>query len=232
MPIILDQALYNRIKRDADKIYDKPSAYKSGYIVRHYKDEGGRYADDNKSKNLARWFKEDWGDIGGKDYPVYRPHKRISKATPLTADEIDPQQAEEQIALKQEIKGEANLPPFKGKGFPKKGVFVDLNAYLIPKVPKSNEIWKWSDPVEVKKKADAYFGYDKPVYISVNKGKKYMLQDPKGKWVHFGQLGYEDFTKHKNEVRRGNYLTRTAKMKGNWKDNEYSANNLSRNILW
>jgi hypothetical protein len=116
MPIILDQALYNRIKREADKIYEKPSAYKSGWIVKTYKERGGTYGRDNKPKNLRRWFKEDWADIGGQEYPVYRPHKRVSKDTPLTADEIDPEQAKEQIALKQDIKGEANLPPFKMKG--------------------------------------------------------------------------------------------------------------------
>jgi hypothetical protein len=115
MPIILDQALYNRIKREADKIYEKPSAYKSGWIVKTYKQRGGEYADDGQPKNLGRWFKESWGSIGG-DYPTYRPHKRVSKKTPLTADEIDPVQAKEQIALKQDIKGEANLPPFKAKG--------------------------------------------------------------------------------------------------------------------
>jgi hypothetical protein len=229
MPIILDQALYNRIKREADKIYSKPSAYKSGYIVKHYKDEGGRYSNDNQPRNLHRWFQEEWGDIGGKDYPVYRPSKRISKETPLTADEIDPKQAKEQIKLKQEIKGEHNLPPFKSRGG---GVVVDLNAYLIPKVPKSAEIWKWSNPIEVRKQADKYLGKDIPIYVSVNKGKKYMVQDPNGKWVHFGQLNYEDYTHHHSEDRRANYLRRTANMRGNWKDNKYSANNLSRNILW
>jgi len=115
MPIILDQALYNRVKREADEKYEKPSAYKSGWIVKTYKSRGGKYADDNQPKNLQRWFKEDWGDIGGQDYPVYRPHKRVSKATPLTADEIDPQQAKEQITLKQKIRGIQNLPPFRGK---------------------------------------------------------------------------------------------------------------------
>ena len=73
---------------------------------------GGTYKDDDKPKNLKRWFREDWGDIGGKDYPVYRPFKRISKKTPLTAFEIDPKRAVQQIALKQKIKGDFNLPPF------------------------------------------------------------------------------------------------------------------------
>ena len=45
-------------------------------------------------------------------------------------------------------------------------------------------------------------------------------------------MGYEDFTKHHDKKRRKNYLTRTKFMKGDWKRNKYSANNLSRNILW
>jgi hypothetical protein len=36
----------------ADKIYKKPSAYKSDYIVKTYKELGGRYKDDNETKNL------------------------------------------------------------------------------------------------------------------------------------------------------------------------------------
>ena len=113
MPYILDQKLYDSVKAEADKIYDKPSAYKSGYIVKTYKARGGKYQNDNKPRNLGRWFKEEWQDIGNKNYPVYRPTKRINKSTPLTASEIDPVQAKEQIKLKQKIKGNKNLPPFK-----------------------------------------------------------------------------------------------------------------------
>ena len=112
MPIILNKQLYEQVKKQADEIYKKPSAYKSGWIVKEYKKLGGKYKDDNQPKYLARWFKEKWGDIGGLDYPVYRPFKRITKNTPLTAFEIDPKQAEKQIALKQKIKGNKNLPPF------------------------------------------------------------------------------------------------------------------------
>ena len=112
MPKILNQKLYDEVNSEADKKYEKQSAYKSGWIVKTYKQRGGTYGDDNKPKNLKRWFKEEWSDIGEQSYPVYRPTKRISKDTPLTIDEINPQQAKEQIALKQKIKGEANLPPF------------------------------------------------------------------------------------------------------------------------
>jgi hypothetical protein len=45
-------------------------------------------------------------------------------------------------------------------------------------------------------------------------------------------MGYEDYTKHKDPVRRQAYLKRATKIKGDWKDNKYSPNNLSINILW
>jgi hypothetical protein len=129
MPIVVNKELYNLVKNEANKIYGKPSAYKSGWIVKTYKNRGGTYIEDNKPKLLETWFKERWEDIGNQEYPVYRPHKRITKDTPLTVYEIDPNQAKEQIKLKQIIKGNSNLPPFKSK-----------EPIIIPDVPKSNEI--------------------------------------------------------------------------------------------
>jgi hypothetical protein len=113
MPIIDNKELYEYVKKKADKIYKKSSAYKSGYIVKTYKDLGGTYTDDNNEKDLKRWYNEGWKDIGNKDYPVYRPTKRINKNTPLTIDEIDPKQLKKQIKLKQIIKGDYNLPKFE-----------------------------------------------------------------------------------------------------------------------
>lgn len=57
-------------------------------------------------------YKEDWKDVGHKEYPVYRPTKRISRETPLTPTEIDPNNLKQQILLKQIYKGNHNLPPF------------------------------------------------------------------------------------------------------------------------
>lgn len=112
MPEPKDKDLYNKAKKLADKIYKKPSAYKSGFIVKKYKELGGEYIGKKENTGLTAWYKEDWKDIGGKDYPVYRPTKRVNKSTPLTVGEIDPVNLKKQIALKQKIKGNANLPPF------------------------------------------------------------------------------------------------------------------------
>jgi len=112
MPTPLNPELYNKSKEIADKTYKKSSAYKSGFIVKKYKELGGTYLDDNKPKNLKRWYEEQWISVGGK-YPTYRPTKRISKATPLIVNEISSKNLKKQIALKQKIKGKSNLPPFE-----------------------------------------------------------------------------------------------------------------------
>ncbi len=94
-------------------------------------------------------------------------------------------------------------------------------------------IQKWTNPIQAQKMAHRYLGKTAKLYPAKNSQKKYRIYDPHTeKWIHFGQIGYEDYTKHKDKRRRKNYLTRTEYMKGNWKTNKYSANNLSRNILW
>ena len=111
--MINNQELYDKVKIYADSVYKKNSAYKSGFIVKTYKQLGGRYQDDNQTKHLKRWFKEKWEDIGHQSYPVYRPTIRISKLTPLIVDEIDKSNLKKQIKQKQIIRGEKNLTPFK-----------------------------------------------------------------------------------------------------------------------
>ena len=97
----------------------------------------------------------------------------------------------------------------------------------------SKRLRKYSNPEVAQRVAYRYFGKTAKIYPSSNREKKYDIYDPRNKtWVHFGQLGYEDFTKHRDLKRRHNYLTRSGKIRGNWKKNPYSANNLSRKILW
>jgi len=91
----------------------------------------------------------------------------------------------------------------------------------------------YSKPRIAQKMAYKYLGKTAKLYPANNPEKKYKIFDPKNnKWINFGQMGYEDYTKHHDKNRRKNYLTRTKFMRGDWKNNKYSANNLSRNILW
>lgn len=100
--------LYNKVKKEADsKFKALTSAYKSMWIVREYKKQGGLYTGNKSKKKLSglrRWLKEDWVDVktktkngyekcgrkksSGRKYPLCRPLKRISKKTPKTLKEI------------------------------------------------------------------------------------------------------------------------------------------------
>jgi hypothetical protein len=116
MPKPKNKELYNKIKTIADHVYKHNSAYKSGFIQRMYKKYGGEYENDDVEPSLKRWFSERWSDISdikGKHYPVYRPTIRINNKTPLTINEIDKDNLEKQIELKQKIRGSHNLPKFK-----------------------------------------------------------------------------------------------------------------------
>jgi hypothetical protein len=98
---------------------------------------------------------------------------------------------------------------------------------------KIEELFKWSNPKMAQKKAYAYLGKTAELFVSDKADKKYEIYDPNlDKYISFGQMNYEDFTKHKDTKRQENYLKRACNMKGNWRDNPYSPNNLSINILW
>jgi hypothetical protein len=98
----------------------------------------------------------------------------------------------------------------------------------------------YSDFEAVLSRAKHYYGEDVKLLQSTRKTKKYMIFDPyNNKFVHFGQMGYLDFTKYVQiyDIKRANeyrirYLKRALKIKGNWKDNQYSPNYLSLLLLW
>ena len=129
--IPLDLDLYQKAKDIVYKQYPQHSAYRSGMLVKKYKDMGGTYSGKKTKKGLTRWFKEEWKNIDpeAKDesYPVYRPTKRVSKETPLLMSEIDPEDLKEKIKQKQLIRGTANLKPFR-----KKGTQDDTSVSFLP----------------------------------------------------------------------------------------------------
>ena len=97
----------------------------------------------------------------------------------------------------------------------------------------TKKLLKYSNPLQAQSMAYKYLGKSAKLYPARNPAKKYSIFDPKiKKWVNFGLIGYEEYTKHKDKKRRKSYLTRSRGMLGNWKKNKYSANNLSMHILW
>ena len=107
---------------------------------------------------------------------------------------------------------------------------------VMPKPPKltfTKKLRKYSNPKIAQTKAYRYLGKTAKLYPSSNGEKKYQIYDPNNeKWVRFGQMGYEDHTKHKDKLRRKSYLSRSTHINGNWKTNKYSANNLAIHVLW
>ena len=91
---------------------------------------------------------------------------------------------------------------------------------------------QYSNPRQVAENALRYFGKPVPIYISNKPISKYMIQDPSGKFVHFGAIPYEDYTFHQDTDKQFKYLKKTMNIRGRWMMNPYSPNNLSINLLW
>jgi hypothetical protein len=102
--------------------------------------------------------------------------------------------------------------------------FCDKKKFIT----KLNELINWSDYETVQKKADELdLG---TVYPSNLKSKKYMMYNPMTlKYSHFGLMGSEDWTKHRDLDRKKNFKNRNKK----WADAEmYSPAYLSYYLLW
>jgi hypothetical protein len=98
-----ESSIYKKSLDKANKVYGiKTSAYRSAYIVKTYKELGGKI--NNKSPKLDRWFKEKWIQVvpylkekkivecGTKTKSLgkaCRPLKRITKDTPITIKELE-----------------------------------------------------------------------------------------------------------------------------------------------
>ncbi len=134
-------SLYERAKKIVYAQYSKPSAYRSGALVKKYKELGGTYhnvivkqkhfnnhnvvtkqkrrSSKKDERPLHRWFEEKWTDVSPKKYldtkhyPLYRPTRRISSKTPTTRQEISSKEIQKQYTRKQKIRGDSNLPTFK-----------------------------------------------------------------------------------------------------------------------
>lgn len=87
------------------------------------------------------------------------------------------------------------------------------------------DIYKYSNPIDVQKKIFKLLGKEARIAYSPRKNKKYVIVNPEtNKYIHFGEMGYEDITKHKNEKRRKRFRLKNAR----WANSEpYSASYLS-----
>jgi len=92
------------------------------------------------------------------------------------------------------------------------------------------DIELYSNPQEVLKKLHKYFGKSTDLYLSTRKNKKYMILNEEGnKFIHFGEMGYIDYTKSRDKSLRKTFRQRNHK----WANAEkYSPAYLSYYLLW
>tara|TARA_R100000657_G_C4545094_1_gene20005 strand:- start:6 stop:428 length:423 start_codon:yes stop_codon:yes gene_type:complete len=103
MENILNPDIYQKAKKEADKVYKKNSAYKSMFISKKYKELGGKYkTKKKKSGSTDNWTKEEWIQVlpylekgkkivcglDNKKNKVCRPFKKLNSKTPITLPEL------------------------------------------------------------------------------------------------------------------------------------------------
>jgi len=93
---------------------------------------------------------------------------------------------------------------------------------------KLESLIDWTDYDTVKQKAIQMQIGD--VYPSTRSDKKYMIQNPfTNKIIHFGEMNYQDWTKHRDNERRKNFRNRNKA----WADADpYTPAFLSYYLLW
>ena len=96
-----NQELYDKVKKQIYAKYPAHSAYRSGLLVKTYKEQGGKYiGKENKSSGLNRWFREKWVNSRGEVWfkhksDVYRPTVKVNKDTPKTFKELTDKEIKE-----------------------------------------------------------------------------------------------------------------------------------------
>lgn len=96
---VLNKELYKKAKKIADEKYKRHSAYKSMFLVKTYKDMGGKYSGKKETKGVSRWNKEKWVQVlpyleqnkkivcgSGSNKKGCRPTVKVDDKTPSTID--------------------------------------------------------------------------------------------------------------------------------------------------
>lgn len=127
MPEPINKKLYEKVKKLANKKFSsKTGIYKSSWIVKKYKELGGKYKGKSSSKSgLKRWYAEKWVDLNRKKngryascgrkssktgtYPLCRPSKRITSKTPRTFKEISRKSIKKAKQLKSKLRSRGNV---------------------------------------------------------------------------------------------------------------------------
>ena len=123
---VVNKKLYLKVKKEVYDKIPKHSAYRSGVVMKTYKDRGGKVKEIGDDKNLSRWFKEKWVNLTpygeglvnskflyacGERHPsqkgpsVCRPSVKVDKdKTPVIAQKFNKTQIKKAIKIKKNKK--------------------------------------------------------------------------------------------------------------------------------
>lgn len=226
-------AEYKMAAKEADEKYEKHGAFKSMYIVKRYKELGGKFDDDvNLEKPTRRWLEEKWvsvlhflkpdGDMvmcGMEIGPhACRPLVKVNSRSPATIQELVDKHGHEEMLRLARVK----------RDYP--------DAYID---------WENAEAILPEEEDRRINKYPKWVYMkdSERKNKRYLarfeVEAGKYKDVHFGARGGQTYTDHQDDKKKAGWIKRHSKMKMQdtigeemWKTNPMSPSTLSRYILW
>ena len=109
--------------------------------------------------------------------------------------------------------------------------YKEVNGGALKGLDKNKEtnILNYSDPDRVWNNAIKYLKKDIVIALSTRKNKKYMVQNPDGKFIHFGSMNQKDYTLTRDKERQRLFKLRNAK----WaKQDKYTPGWLSYFLLW
>ncbi len=210
-----DPKLYDRVKQEIYAKNPKHSLYRSAQIVKEYKRRGGEYKNPKKKDSgIDKWMDENWvsandyirGDIEKCGNNNARDYNEYPLCFPLDRiKKFTKNELEDLIKEKTKLKEKhIQTKQLTGKG-----------GQSPPQSSPQKELYKLYRSDVKNKKWDMY-------YEDGDKIKK----------VSFGHPDYQDYTQHHDKERRKAYLERASNIKGDWKDNPFSSNNMAIHILW
>jgi hypothetical protein len=248
----INQELYNEIKEKVYKEQPKHSLYRSARIQKEYKERGGTYDDEELPEmNIEKWFNQKWISLNDflrdkqvpcgsvdteklySEYPLCRP---LAIAQELTKPQI-----KEMIKEKTKIKSK---PLKTAKVIGSKRLNIKPTMTGLGKKEKKLKQLPKKLLLLIAQKVASERGYN-PKMLRLSKDKIHKLEYNDGKkWIKFGRQNYNDFptylynytlgniTKEQAFEKMRNYRKRATKIKGKWKENRFSPNNLAISLLW
>jgi len=229
-PSPTDIKLYNKTKKYIYNKYPKHSAYRSGLLVKRYKDEftkkyGKRrqpyMGKKTKKKGLSRWFREKWknqrGEIGYKyQNDVYRPSIRVTSNTPTTFKELNDKEIKK-ARTKKYLYGHVDRFKKNGTGGTKKNM-KNMKSDNVIKPIKRDGKYYFKDQPEFNPNLSpkdifslGSFGgtYWRPIYSSVlHKHLKNIHKKYPEKW--WGNIPEENLSSKEYDVTKNKYNVRVG----------------------